>query len=58
MSASVKWWHFAIAGVLVVVFVVGLWRLNTAERPLNVDANVAKGTNADNALTIDMNGGH
>lgn len=57
MSTSVKWWHLASAGVFVVVLCGLFWKTNMAERTPNVPTDIAKGANADHALTIDMNGG-
>ena len=58
MSASVKWWHLAIGSGLFVLLCIALWRWNFALREPNISAKIPKGKNADNALKIDMDGGH
>lgn len=54
MRSEVQPWHYLVGGVLVLLLGIVLWRWSFAPREPNIAAEVPKGQNADNALTIKM----
>lgn len=54
MRSEVQLWHYLVGGVLVAFLGFALWRTSFAPREPNIAAEIPKGQNADNALTIKM----